>query len=85
MFSDSIEGAKTIEVQASFDYEKTFDYTGDVQTYTVPRTGYYYIEMAGAQGGSTPTNYEGGAGAKASGYINLKAGENRLYILSARS
>ena len=79
LFSDSIEGAKTIEVQASFDYEKTFDYTGDVQTYTVPRTGYYYIEMAGAQGGSTPTNYEGGAGAKASGYINLKAGE-KLYF-----
>ena len=35
--------------------------------------------MAGAQGGSTPTNYEGGAGAKASGYINLKAGE-KLYF-----
>ena len=73
MFSDSIEGAKTIEVQASFDYEKTFDYTGDVQTYTVPRTGYYYIEMAGGAGGA------GSKGAKLNGYVKLNAGE-KLYF-----
>ena len=64
---------------------KTFNYTGDVQEYTVPRDGYYYIEMAGAQGGSlVSTNAQygksiGGNGAKTSGYIYLVAND-KLYF-----
>ena len=73
LFSDEVTGKKTIEVQASFEYDKTFDYTGDVQEYTVLRNGYYYIEMAGAAGGT------GSKGAKLSGYIKLNAGE-KLYF-----
>ena len=58
---------------------KVFNYTGDSQMYYVPRDGYYYIEMAGAQGGTVPTGYTGGLGAKTSGYVYLKAGE-KLYF-----
>ena len=83
MFSDSIEGAKTIEVQASFDYEKTFNYTGKPEEYTVPRDGYYYIEMAGASGGPGHNNGVNssnfGLGAVTSGYVKLEAGE-KLYF-----
>lgn len=56
-----------------------FNYTGDSQMYYVPRDGYYYIEMAGAQGGTVPTGYAGGKGATTTGYIYLKAGD-KLYF-----
>ena len=56
---------------------KIFNYTGKPEEYTVPRDGYYYIEMAGAQGGASDTSLS--LGAKTSGYIELKAGE-KLYF-----
>ena len=61
---------------------KTFNYTGDVQKYTVPKEGYYYIETVGAAGGTDESFKEtlkSGYGAKTSGHIFLKAGE-KLYI-----
>lgn len=58
--------------------EKTFNFTGDVQTFTVPESGYYEIYALGAQGGDT-SRYKGGLGGEISGTVYLKAG-TVLYI-----
>ena len=50
-----------------------FDYTGNVQTYTVPLTGIYKLEVWGAQGGGSSTT-SGGKGAYVSGYLKLLKG-----------
>ena len=55
-----------------------FDYTGDVQSYTVPLTGIYKLEVWGAQGGGSLTTF-GGKGAYVSGYLKLLKGVT-LYI-----
>ena len=58
---------------------KTFAYTGESQEYTVPRDGYYYIELGGGAGYNSGTaNYDSN-GAKTSGYVYLEAGE-KLYF-----
>ena len=49
-----------------------FDYTGDVQSYTVPLTGTYKIECWGAQGGSTYA--PGGKGGYTCGNLRLSKG-----------
>ena len=54
---------------------KEFSYTGDYEEYIVPKDGWYYIELGGAQGGGE----NGGLGAVTSGYIELEAGE-KLYF-----
>ena len=67
--------------------EYTYDYTGEVQTFTAPATGYYKIELWGASGGEyTVASYWGtnfpnsyGLGGYTSGEIKLKAGE-KLYV-----
>ena len=83
LFSDSIKGEKMIELEIDnyLNETTTFNYTGYVQEYNVPRTGYYYLELAGAEGGSAKysTLYKGGKGAETSGYIHLQAGE-KLYF-----
>ena len=60
-----------------------FSYTGDSQEYEVPKDGYYYIEMAGAEGGSAKysTSYSGGKGAKTSGYVHLDKGETLYFYV----
>lgn len=55
-----------------------YGYTGDVQTFTVPRDGYYKIELWGAQGGSNEFS-SGGKGAYTEGYVYLNKNQN-LYI-----
>ena len=57
----------------------TFYYTGNVQEYTVPKDGYYLIELWGAQGGGSSPCAQGGKGGYTRGYINLNKGE-KLYI-----
>lgn len=58
----------------------TFDYTGNVQTYTIPKTGTYLIELWGAEGGSQiPSKAFGGKGAYVNGMITLNQGE-KIYI-----
>lgn len=61
-----------------------FNYTGNVQTFTVPVTGTYKLEVWGAQGGKGSsddgyTAYEGGKGGYSVGYINLTKSQI-LYI-----
>lgn len=53
----------------------TFNYTGNVQTFTAPATGTYTLELWGAQG----SNGGGGYGGYSKGTINLTSGE-MLYI-----
>ncbi|MGE5456087.1 MAG: glycine-rich protein [Ignavibacteriales bacterium] len=52
-----------------------YDYTGAVQTFVVPTTGTYKLELWGAQGGGTT----GGNGGYSTGNINLTAGQT-IYI-----
>ena len=56
---------------------ETFEYTGAVQTFTVPRTGTYTLEAWGAEGGSGTTGGAKGGYAKAD--FNLSIGDV-LYI-----
>ena len=85
LFTDTIKGEKTIEVivDNNLNETTTFNYTGYVQEYNVPRTGYYYIELAGAEGGSAKysTSYSGGKGAKTSGYVHLDKGETLYFYV----
>lgn len=50
----------------------TYSYSGSYQTFTVPVTGYYKLEVYGAQGG-TNGGYTGGKGGYATGSISLTA------------
>ena len=59
-----------------------FDYTGQIQTFTAPKTGIYSLETWGAQGGDATdgTNTaRGGYGAYAYGEVLLQQGET-IYI-----
>lgn len=61
-----------------------FAYTGNVQSYTVPVSGYYQIEAWGASGGnsvanSTSTASTGGNGGYSRGIVKLDAGQ-KLYF-----
>lgn len=56
-----------------------FPYTGGIQTFKAPYTGYYQLETWGAQGGSYG-NYRGGYGAYATGNVYLQQDEI-LYVV----
>lgn len=56
-----------------------FQYTGAVQTFTIPKNGAYTLECWGGQGGSYSTSYLGGLGGYSKGTINLNKGDI-LYI-----
>ncbi|BCS85849.1 fimbrillin family protein [Prevotella herbatica] len=62
--SGTWEAGKVYKYHLSYA-PKTFDYTGTVQTYTIPVTGTYKLEVWGAQGGG------GGYGGYAFGNIYL--------------
>lgn len=79
------------EVELSYNVvvpeNKTYYYTGKVQTYVAPVAGYYTLEVVGAQGGNcqktdkdgnTQTSY-GGLGGKVKGRIKLDANQT-LYV-----
>lgn len=57
-----------------------FSYTGNIQTFTVPQTGMYKLEVWGAQGGSISTTYTGGKGGYATGNVSLNKNDV-LYIV----
>ena len=56
------------------DNEWTYNYTGNVQTFTVPYDGIYKLEVWGAQGDHQWMAC-GGKGGYATGVVNLKAGD----------
>src|SRR5947207_5329043 len=51
----------------------TFNYTGTIQTFTVPQNGYYLISATGAIGAGGEGS-GGGAGARAAGVVHLTGG-----------
>ncbi|MCH4241412.1 MAG: fimbrillin family protein [Prevotella sp.] len=65
-------------INSFFSATQDFSYTGNVQTYTVPFTGTYKLEVWGAQGGNEPYG-KGGKGGESVGYIHLSNQEN-LYV-----
>ena len=58
---------------------ENFDYTGDVQTWKVPATGYYKVELWGAEGGTANSGYPAGKGAYTVGTIYLQ--KNEMYYI----
>ena len=62
---------------ASAVYE--FSYTGDYQTFVVPRSGIYKLETWGAQGGYRTNSAKGGYGGYAKGLVYLNRGDV-LYV-----
>ena len=60
--------------------DQTFEYTGNIQTYTVTCTGTYKLEVWGAEGGSYDTTYYGGKGGYSEGDIDLTIGTT-LYVV----
>ncbi len=63
-------------------YYINYNYTGSVQTFTVPYTGYYQLEVWGAQGGYgyNATNGRGGFGGYSNGTLYLSAAST-LYVV----
>ena len=57
----------------------SFDYTGSEQTYTVPKTGKYKLEVWGAQGATDTTDKMGGLGGYSRGTISLQKNQ-KIYI-----
>lgn len=75
---DAIKGESAEKVN------EIFEYTGDYQTFTAPYTGYYNLEVWGAEGGGSRLSGNtasgiGGKGGYSSGVVRLQAGE-KLYI-----
>jgi len=56
-----------------------FEYTGDVQTLNITKTGRYKLEVWGAQGGYRTNVSNGGKGGYSTGIINLTSNTN-LYV-----
>lgn len=80
LFNTTVNSKNSIQLKTS-KMEYNFDYTGGEQTFTVPKSGKYEVELWGAQGASDPTfkSASGGKGAYVSG--NIKLNENtKLYI-----
>lgn len=63
----------------SSEDEYKFSYTGTPQSFVVPETGSYMIEVWGAQGQDNGNSATGGKGAYAKGEIDLQKGEV-LYV-----
>lgn len=78
----SIEIINTTEAYADTS-SWSFGYTGAETSFTVPKTGKYYIEMYGAAGGGayniSSSITQGGYGGYTHGYINLYEGQ-KIYI-----
>ena len=64
--------------------DTTLSATGAVQSFTVPTTGYYTIEAAGAQGGANAYGGSGGLGAKVKGQFYLTAGSVLQVVVGKR-
>lgn len=70
---------KTVTLYATWGYMYTYSYNGSYSTFTAQTTGYYQLEVWGAEGGYRSSNTYSGKGGYASGKIFLKQGEI-LYI-----
>ena len=62
----------------------TLSATSSVQSFTVPTSGYYTIEAAGAQGGASAYGGSGGLGAKVRGEFSLTQGDVVQLVVGSR-
>ena len=83
---DTIKGTLTHETIGWHVFDTSanvYHYTGSVQTFTAPATGYYLVEVWGAQGGSSLADGllmgTGARGGYSKGNVYLNAGQT-LYI-----
>lgn len=70
--------SNNFEVTAIKQLEYNYQCTKSHQQFIIPITGYYKVELWGAQGGNSP-DVEGGKGAYTSGYIFMRKKE-KLYL-----
>lgn len=85
-YKDDVLDSNSLTSYINFEFKiKTYlvaeyEYTNDsYETFVVPITGTYKIELWGAQGGAYSSDYPGGAGGYTSGEILLEK-DNELYI-----
>ena len=80
--SGNLAASDALDITTDVDTGYNFAYTGQIQTFTVPKSGVYSLETWGAQGGDATdgTNTaRGGYGAYAYGEVLLQQGET-VYI-----
>lgn len=69
-------GILTTTTEDTYVYNGVFPYSSNVQGVTIEQSGYYLLEVWGAQGGSYNSEYaQGGMGGYSKGYIYLNAGD----------
>ena len=80
LFSFTKTSSNVIEGKVGkINYTTNFSYTGSCPTYTAKSTGYYNLEVWGAQGGNYNTTYVGGLGGYSKGIVHLEKGTT-LYV-----
>lgn len=75
VLKDNVKKTLSVPKIALSETSETYNYTGDYQTFTAPKTGEYFIQLWGASGGGDHP----GNGGYTAGYIHLKKNE-KLYI-----
>lgn len=77
--TDANNKGSAINKTEDYLFNGYFDYTNAVQELTIPKDGYYLLEVWGAQGGSyNSTSAPGGKGGYSKGYVYLNLGEKLL-------
>ena len=82
-YSDASGKLSAIFDTNDYIFNGLYDYANYVQTLTVPRDGYYLLEVWGAEGGSASNGVSraGGYGAYSSGYVYLTK-DSILYVVT---
>lgn len=88
---DTLSGVLTHPTVSWLKFETIadgFEYTGGVQTFTAPASGYYQIEVWGAQGGNSLADGKqvgtGLAGGYSKGNVYLKAGQTIYFAIGGQ-
>lgn len=71
------------KIDQVFSYNQTYGFTGEVQEWVVPATGYYKVTLNAASGAQI-SNYKPGAGGYVSGIIYLKAQEKYYFYVGGQ-
>ena len=70
----------TTTTEDNYVFNGIYDYSSGVQTVPIEVSGYYYLQVWGAQGGTYNATYApGGLGGYSEGYVYLNAGDT-LYV-----
>ena len=65
----------TVTAETEYVYNGVFSYRNSVQTKTIEVSGYYYLQVWGAQGGYRTNSSYAGKGGYSKGYVYLNAGD----------